>query len=251
MAIRYGWAWMLFYLIGSLWMQFQAQLLAATSAERYPEQPIETSILPFDWYELIFWVIVSVGFASIAINWHNFILRGKVGAARFSVQQLGIILAYSWRSLKISVLALLFAIPAIIAGKYASLLLLEIMSGRYDTYSSVIFSVSVIVIFLIVDVVFNWILLRLCLVLPAFAVGNHITLKQSFYLTAGSSRALFVTALFIALLNKLPMLHMHLGFFLPNLIANPLGLMHGLFMIYIGISVITVLYGQIVEGRSL
>jgi hypothetical protein len=98
---------------------------------------------------------------------------------------------------------------------------------------------------------FLWIALRISLVLPAAAVGNTISLRESWETTAPMSATIWGIA---ALLAGLNMCIMGLtDVLLPNQGGFALIAQTAVYLIegIVFISVLTTLYGNLVEGRSL
>ena len=92
--------------------------------------------------------------------------------------------------------------------------------------------------------------LRLSLVLPAAAVGEFMRVPESWEATKGQAKPIFVAALFIGLLTIVPdLLRMTpLGSFLDGFLYDVISQW---FLLMLGVSILTTMYGHYVEKREL
>ncbi|WP_246044032.1 hypothetical protein [Ruegeria sediminis] len=171
----------------------------------------------------------------IAVAWHRFILLEEYPTGIFPEFRFDRILAYFGRGLMLGVLALIGFLPL-------GLLLAAI--GEQSVGLSVILTIAYAA-FLIIC------FLRLAIILPSAAVGQHLTLAQAWNSTAGTAGALgvliivsvlfqFVVQLVSAALMIVPVLGVLVVLFATTLVL-PL----------INVSILTTMYGVFVEGREL
>ncbi|QQA42834.1 hypothetical protein [Pelagovum pacificum] len=175
-------------------------------------------------------------FGWVAVAWHRFVLLeeypGAVPTTPFPAVR-----TYVGRSLLIGVLILLVMVPSMFV---LSLVLTPLMMVNQ------LLGISVFTILL--SLVTSYVSLRWALVLPAAAIGDSMKLSESWSRTAKLSNQILGVALLLALLN-----------FVLGLLAVPFGALGGQvigiaitwFVGMVGLSVLTTLYGHLVENRPL
>ncbi|GIT92646.1 hypothetical protein JANAI62_31170 [Jannaschia pagri] len=165
----------------------------------------------------------------IAIAWHRYILLQEGGEGWLPSLSTELFVGYLWRL----ILLILVMVAVLIAVTLALTIPLPVVG----------IPVSIILGILI--------FYRLGLVLPAVAVGNPMTLPEAWAATKGQSGTVITLAVLSFVLSLL--------FELPALVggADPSGLVSmvynlvvGWFLILLGVSVLSTLYGHFVEGRS-
>lgn len=171
----------------------------------------------------------------IAVAWHRFVLEGEAQDGAVPPLHGGLILGYLGRSMMIglilAVALILAAIPAVIVTGFVpalgALMLLGLVGlGIY-------------------------LFLRLCVLLPAGAVGRNLTLREAWLATGKEQESIVVLALILAGLSVLIQLP---SWFNPdprsfiNLIYS---VVTGWFVTMIGISVLTTLFNVCVEGQRI
>ncbi len=108
-----------------------------------------------------------------------------------------------------------------------------------------------IILFLVLAIVLSWVLLRISLILPAAATGHIMTYSESWEATRASSRDIFWTAVLLGVINVvLEQLAQGLILAVPNL-AIFFAVLQGLLQSLIYVSVLSTLYGHLVQGRPL
>lgn len=178
------------------------------------------------------------GYALMAILWHRHVLLSGMERSAIMRPSLRIFFTYLGKALLVGVLQLLIGIPitlgmgalAAIGGGSALLLsLLGLLGG----------------------VIFAWVALRISLVLPAAAVDTRMTIPDSFEATRSVASTLWGVAALMVGLNILSSVLS--GFVISEPTAFAF-LIQTLFFLAEGlvfISVLTTLFGHLVEGRPL
>jgi hydrogenase-4 membrane subunit HyfE len=106
------------------------------------------------------------------------------------------------------------------------------------------------VVGLAIGTILSWFWLRWGLILPATAVGRPMTMGDSWNATKQHSGAIFTAVLILIALNLV--VSLVVGFVLgDNIVTAILGLVINWISLMIGISILTTLYGLVVEGRVL
>lgn len=190
-------------------------------------------------------IVVSFLLAVMAVRWHRFVLMENTDLA-----QLGAVMPrYILRAILIWLIFMLLMFVAMLPGSILIGMLSSIGWGSFPIISIVFLFISAIVVLFISAIAF-WLLARISLGLPAAAVGKTMGIGESWGVTTKMSGAIFVAALAQVALSFgtteiLKMLHPSLTlYFLIEQVAY-------WFEIMFGISVLTALYGHVVEGRDL
>lgn len=191
---------------------------------------------------LLFLSIVGlVGYALMAILWHRHVLLNAAEADSALRPGTDVILGYLWRAIILALVQFLVAIPvgiaiAVLGGVGAAL------SGGVGLF---------FVVGILAGVFFVWVALRLSVVLPAAALGKSMRIGESWAVTAPIANTLWGVALLLALLNvAISLITVAIlpdGFAIAMIVQTMIYIIEGL----VFISVLTTLYGHLVEGRSL
>lgn len=179
-----------------------------------------------------------LGYALMAVLWHRHVLldRAEAGAERHPGAAL--FARYIGRAIVLGIWQLLAALPIGLA-----MLLMGGIAGNSQT--------GLMLIGLVAGVAFLWVALRLSLVLPAAAMGQTMPVRESWQVTAPLSGTLWALAVLLAVVNTL--LGVISGLLMPAdmglrlLLDTVLYIIEGL----VFVSVLTTLYGHLVEGRAL
>ena len=169
----------------------------------------------------------------MAVSWHRYILveekLGIVPSFNF-----GTVTAYAGKSLLIGLIIML-------AIGLLSVLLFPLLGFTFGLFLyAFIFGIGV-----------SYLVFRLSICLPARAIGEKMGIRESWSKTAELSGAVFQAALFIALINTvIEAVRTALGVYMP-IVAEGLSMLGTWIMTLVGISILTTLYGMIVEGRQL
>jgi hypothetical protein len=175
-------------------------------------------------------IIETVLFLWIVVGWHRYILLNEQPNGYFPVFHRDKLNRYFLNSLKMTVVA-------VIPGIAVMIVLLSIFGEDYETIP-----------LLVMVYIFLYLSLRLGLVLPGAAVGQEITLKNSWSATSGLAKPL----LYVCVFAGFPYVFLELSTaHSTSIVLDVLKhVAYGLFALY-GASVLTTLYGYLVEERTL
>ncbi len=180
-------------------------------------------------------LVVLFVFSWIAVAWHRYILKEE-GPGLLPPLRADLVWPYLGRSVLIALLLIVVAIPLM-------LVLGPLVAGTQ--------SLAVVgIVWLIMALVLGWIGTRLSLVLPACALERPMTFRESWAATAPASGAIFLVVLILALINVVlsALFALVLG---ENIVSALLSLAVQWFVTMLGLSVLTTLYGHLVERRAL
>ena len=177
-----------------------------------------------------------LGYALMAILWHRYVLLGHGGTdLRPGARLFG---AYVWRAIVLGFVQFLAALPIGLA-----MLLLGGLTGSSPA--------ALLLIGLVAGVAFLWLALRLSLVLPAAALGHVMSVRESWRATEPLASTLWALAVLLAVVNTLLGV---IASILPPaepglrlMLDSAIYLIEGL----VFVSMLTTLYGHLVEGREL
>jgi hypothetical protein len=188
---------------------------------------------------LVLGLVGLLGYALLAILWHRHVLLN--GPERDGIRPgTGVVLGYIWRAILVGLVQFLVAIPI---G-----LVLALMGGAAGAGG---LSPTLVLAGVLAGILFLWVALRLGVVLPAAALGITMPLAEGWRVTAPLANTLWGVAALLAVLNAL--ISLGAGLLLPAapgvrlVVESAIYLAEGL----VFISVLTTLYGHLVEGRPL
>ncbi len=180
----------------------------------------------------VLWLFV---FSWVAVAWHRYILKEEAPGLLPPLRS-DLVWPYLGRSVLIALILVVVAIPlslvvGLVAGGSQSLVLAGIMG-------------------LLMALALGWIGTRLSLVLPARAVESPMSFGESWAATAPASGAILLVVLTLALINVVlgGLFTLLLG---DNVLSSLLSLVVQWFTTMLGLSVLTTLYGALVERRAL
>jgi len=179
-----------------------------------------------------------LGYALMAVLWHRHVLLDRDGADTDIRPGMGLYWRYIWRAIVLGFAQLLAAVPIGLA--------MMLLGGLVGSSPAALTMIG-----LAAGVAFLWVALRLSLVLPAAAMGRIMSVRESWEVTAPLAGALWALAVLLAVVSTL--LGVISGVLLPEdpgvrlLLDSALYIIEGL----VFISVLTTLYGHLVEGRTL
>lgn len=197
--------------------------------------------------------LIVMGFivnAWIAVVWHRYVLLSETPAGLIPVVNARFITNYIFKAIGLGFVVGI-GVVLMIAGM--SLAWLPISGGRSLLDSGPgVFLVSL----LILMVAGVWLAQRLGLVLTAAAVGYHMSLRESWKRTAPVSGTLWITAAIQVIASLVALMVIGLAI---TAMASLLGTVFGMAMTFVfswlvlmvGVTMLTTLYGHIVEGREL
>ena len=179
-----------------------------------------------------------LGYALMAVLWHRHVLLDRDGTGAEVRPDARLFWAYVWRALVLGFVQLLAAVPIGLA-----MLLLSGLTGSSPA--------AMLLIGLAAGVAFLWVALRLSLVLPAAAMGHVMAVRDSWRATEPLAGTLWALAVLLAVVNTL--LGVISGILPPVdpglrlMLDSALYLIEGL----VFVSMLTTLYGHLIEGREL
>ncbi|WP_299968358.1 hypothetical protein [uncultured Roseobacter sp.] len=186
--------------------------------------------------------ILLRGFSLFAVMWHRHALVPDHARDDVMKPVKGTLNRYLWRCALLVLLLLIISLPIGFVGGVGTGIA-ESSTGRGSWVASGINT--------LISIVISWIGLRLSLMLPAVSVGDHMGITQSWAATRAASKDLFWTAALLGILNA-SVWAISVGV----LAAMPfLGLALApcifVFQSLLYLSVLSTLYGHLIEGRPL
>lgn len=189
---------------------------------------------------LAIYVITSVW---IAVAWHRFLLTGELSDTILPRFLPNTILAYAWRSFLVT---LFIIVPVIVFG-IAYGIFAAASNGANNDSLSILFGLVALVIVVPLVVM----LYRVSVVLPATALGKHLSFRQAWELTRGATGAVLLFILISILLGALSLFVSALLSAFPLPVMIVWNVVIGWISMMFGISLITTFYGHYVEDRDL
>ncbi|WP_159974499.1 hypothetical protein [Roseobacter cerasinus] len=188
-------------------------------------------------------VLSLLGWMTFAIFWHRHALLQD--EARHEVMT--VTGRIYWQYFKGALIVLLLAMLAAFALGFGAFFVTAVFSAA----SPSILSIVTLGTTLTINMAISWILLRNSLVLPAAATGAHLTVSESWAATAPVSRDIFWTAILLSVINVLlQQMMMAVAATQPGLVL-PASLVQIILQSLIFISVLSTLYGHLVQHRPL
>lgn len=202
-----------------------------------PTPPAPQTALSF----LVFGVIGLMGYALMAILWHRHVLLNGAERPENLRPDSRIFFGYIWRAIVVGFAQMVAAIPiTLLIGVMGSSIIQNNPTGPLATLLG-----------LIGGIVFVWIAMRLSVVLPSAAIGRPMSMRESWNTTKPAAPALWGVAVLLSGLNMC--VYMISATLLPETGTVPM-LVQTVIYIFEGlvfVSILTTLYGHLVEGRSL
>lgn len=207
---------------------------------------IETSIAnqPGSIIGLLSLAIINVlVYLWIIVGWHRFVLLGETPSGYFPNWHGGRNKAYF---LKVFFIALIMIIPmisyTILMGAFFGGDVLELgLQGP----SPLLFLIAT----LISSVVISYVSLRFSMVLPSVAIGEEMSLKESWMITKASSISIVSISIILSVLYSIPLVLEQV--FPSQLIPTIVAIVISAAITLLSVSILTTLYGLLVEKRKL
>lgn len=210
-------------------------LLMQTAPDQMPET------LSDIWLFIMFGAVGLLGYAFMAVLWHRHVLLNGAERVENLLPDARTFVMYVWRAVLVGLAQLIAAFPITLAmGVLGAVFAVGGPNG-----------IAATLIGLLGSVVFIWLALRLSIVLPAAALGYTLPLRESWTITAPVATELWGAAVLLTGLNILA--YAATGLILPDTGAAAFIARTVIFIVegLVFISVLTTLYGHLVEGRSL
>jgi hypothetical protein len=189
---------------------------------------------------LIILVMVVFITAWVAVNWHRFVLLEEYPGLlpALSGQPIG---GYVWRAVLLSLVLIVVSLPvSFIVG-----LILAPFLGPGTISPTGIIPMS---LGILLGAFLSWVWLRLALILPAAAVGNRMGMGDSWTVTGQLSGAIFQAGLILMVINGVAGYAVE-AVFGASVIGLVLGQAVTWVSLMVGVSILTTLYGHLVEDR--
>ncbi len=188
-------------------------------------------------------VLSLLGWMVFAIFWHRHaLLENEARHQVMTVER-----RIYWQYFKgVTVVFFLAALAAFGLGFGAAFII-----AIFSAASPSVLSIATLGTTLIINMALSWIILRNSLVLPAAATGAHLTVSESWRATAHVSRDIFWTAILLGVINVLLQQSVvAIAMALPTM-ALTATLVQILVQALIFVSVLSTLYGHLVQHRPL
>ncbi|MFT6674553.1 MAG: hypothetical protein ACJAVM_000736 [Sulfitobacter sp.] len=193
---------------------------------------------------MVFALVALLGYVLLSVLWHRHVLISDDQRDGHEAPTAGILLRYIGKAIVVALLQMLATIPILLATAAIGAVLGITAQGGATAFSGMIVG-------LLAGLAFIWLALRISIVLPAAALGNNMRVTESWQQTARIATPLWGVAVLLAAINL--GISSLTGIISPNnlvlamLVGTTIYLIEGL----IFISVLTTLYGHLVEGRPL
>lgn len=184
-----------------------------------------------------------LGYALMAIHWHRHVLLNGPERVSDLAPSWSVIAYYIWRAFTVALVQMLAAVPILTA--------ITVLAGITGWQTTPGQSGPSVIFGILAGIAFVWVALRFSIALPAAAMGQRMGLLQSWMVSAPMSGAILSVAALLSLISVATSVIMSLLF--PG--SGPAGLLLEtcVFLVegIIFVSVLTTLYGHLVEKRPL
>lgn len=183
-----------------------------------------------------------IGYVLMAVYWHRYVLMGdptQDSAIRPTARTLG---RYIWCAILVGLAQALALIP---------LSLVMGLGGAAFGWTGSTTPLSALIMGLLIGIAALWLALRISVILPAAAVEDKMTLRQSWQVTAPIAGDIFWVAALLSLVSVGVLALMQAIFTAPSAVAVAVETLVFLAEALVAISVLTTLYGHLVERRPL
>lgn len=190
---------------------------------------------------LIGMVLYFLIFCWIAVAWHRFVLLEEYPGLLPPLPA-GVVAHYAWRSFGLAMLMTVGSIPVLLVLGMA--LGPMMMNGAMGGVVELLFGV-------IVTTLFTYFWFRLAIVLPATSLGEPLSLREGWGASGRLSGPILNTAFIMSLVNLVLSLVVGIIASVSVQLAQLINLGGTLVILLAGVSVLTTLYGHLIEGREL
>ncbi len=189
---------------------------------------------------LVVFLVFVMGW--VAVSWHRFILLEEYTALVPATKDRPI-WSYVWRSFILGLLIMLIAMPILMIAGF--LLAPTVGSGVAG------FSIFSVIIGLLLGALLSYLWFRWAIILPSIAVGEPMTLRQAWAETAATSGVIFKVAIIVSVLKIAASTIVSLFYVGLPIVALVADVAVNWTTLMVGVSILTTLYGHVVEGRPL
>lgn len=182
---------------------------------------------------LLWLLLYLVTFAWVAVAWHRYVLLEEAPAGLLPAFRSELVWPYLGRSILLALVMIAVAIPVS--------LVLGLVAASQSMVATVLAGI-------LMWLALGWIGMRLSLVLPARAVDKPIGMGDSWAATAPAAGAIALLVFLLAVINVV------LGLIFgqaPGILGGLLSIVLQWFTTMLGLSILTTLYGALVERRQL
>lgn len=189
-------------------------------------------------FALVIFAIFVFGW--VAVSWHRFILKEEYTALVPAVSGRPI-WPYIGKSLWLGTIVFLIAIPVLIV--------VGLVAAPFISAGSGLIVPLILTLAGLTAVAYFW--MRWAISLPATAIGDQMSLKEAWEITAPMSSTLFGVALILMAINTVPTALLQGVYGASPVLGFIIDIVLQWITVMLGLSILTTLYGHLVEGRSL
>ena len=182
-------------------------------------------------------VIMFFAMSWAAVAWHRYILLEEYPGVLPAINDRPI-LGYIGKTLLLTLLLMLVMVPVML-----------LLGGLFATLTQGGSLVTGLIVSGVLGILVSYFWLRWALVLPSTAVNKPMGIRESWAATANYTRTILGVAVLLMVLNLLlGLIALPFG---ASIVAVVISYAVNWFTLMVGLSVLTTLYGHIVEGRDL
>ncbi len=199
----------------------------------------ELVLTPEYWFTILILILVNVVFSAwISVLWHRYMLLSERPSDLMPPFRSQVIVAYILATLRVFLVLLAAIIPAMV------LLAIFAVTGLMST------GVGIVGFGFIFTAYVFYISLRISLVLPSRAIGKAMPIGESWHKTGSTGNAIIVVGI---LMGTGAYIGQMIGqtVFTNGALLQVFNLVIGWFFVMVSVTILTTLYGYLVEGRSL
>ena len=186
---------------------------------------------------LVVFLVFVMGW--VAVSWHRFILLEEYTALVPATKDRPI-WSYVWRSFILGLLIMLIAMPILMI---VGFVLAPTMGAGFGIFS--------MILGLLLGALLSYLWFRWAIILPSIAVGEPMTLRQAWAETAATSGVIFKVAIIVSVLKIAASAVVSLFYVGLPIVAFAADVAVNWTTLMVGVSILTTLYGHVVEGRPL
>ncbi len=213
-----------------------------------PTLPGESEIIMVVFATFGLFALALFVFAWVAVSWHRFILLEEYTGILpvMSNRPIG---AYVGRSMLYGLLLMLLALPLLLV--FGSVAASVAHSLSPMTFISTGISLAFTAIMTVPAAILTFVWFRIALALPSVAVGKPISLGQAWSVSSGLSGTIFGVAVSLTVMGVVGDVIIGPIFDSAPIIGFGLDMIVQWFLLMLGVSILTTLYGHLIEKRPL